>query len=104
MNIENNIFNLEPEVIEIMPEVVSETENLVMLYSVAEQQDVKGLYAKARFGQLKNFTGIDSPYEAPEIPEIHINTTQMSIDEAAEQIVKRCLVNRGKYELETINY
>ena len=55
--------------------------------SVAEERDVKGLYAKARSGQLKNFTGIDSPYEAPETPEIHIDTTKMSIDEAAEKIV-----------------
>ena len=45
--------------------------------SVAEERDVKGLYAKARSGQLKNFTGIDSPYEAPETPEIHIDTTAM---------------------------
>jgi len=56
--------------------------------SVAEERDVKGLYAKARSGQLKNFTGIDSPYEAPETPELHIETTTMSIDEAAERIVK----------------
>ncbi len=41
----------------------------------AEERDVKGLYAKARAGQLKNFTGIDSPYEAPEQPEIRIDTT-----------------------------
>ena len=59
--------------------------------SVAEERDVKGLYAKARSGQLKNFTGIDSPYEAPETPEIHIDTTKMSIDDAAEQIVKQLL-------------
>jgi len=59
--------------------------------SVAEERDVKGLYAKARSGQLKNFTGIDSPYEAPDTPEIHIDTTAMSIDDAAEQIVKQLL-------------
>ena len=59
--------------------------------SVAEERDVKGLYAKARSGQLKNFTGIDSPYEAPEIPEIQIDTTAVSIDDAAEQIVKQLL-------------
>ena len=57
----------------------------------ADERDVKGLYAKARSGQLKNFTGIDSPYEAPESPEIHIDTTAMSIDDAAEQIVKQLL-------------
>jgi bifunctional enzyme CysN/CysC len=59
--------------------------------SVAEERDVKGLYAKARLGQLKNFTGVDSPYEAPETPEIRINTIKISADDAAEQIVKRLL-------------
>ena len=53
----------------------------------AERRDVKGLYAKARAGQLKNFTGVDSPYEAPENPEIRIDTTAVSAEEAAEQIV-----------------
>ena len=52
----------------------------------AEKRDVKGLYAKARAGQLKNFTGIDSPYEAPETPELRIDTTTRSAEEAAEQI------------------
>ncbi len=52
----------------------------------AERRDVKGLYAKARAGELKNFTGISSPYEAPEDPEIRIDTTAMSADEAAEHI------------------
>ena len=56
--------------------------------AVAEERDVKGLYAKARSGQLKNFTGIDSPYEAPETPEIYINSTKRTVDEAAEKIVK----------------
>ena len=58
---------------------------------VAEKRDVKGLYAKARAGQLKNFTGIDSPYEAPETPEIHIDTTQMTIDEAAQIIFEKVM-------------
>jgi bifunctional enzyme CysN/CysC len=57
-------------------------------FSVAEERDVKGLYAKARSGQLKNFTGIDSPYEDPDTPEIHIDTTKMDSDRAAEEIVK----------------
>ncbi|ALL13205.1 sulfate adenylyltransferase subunit CysN [Caulobacter henricii] len=56
--------------------------------AVAEARDVKGLYAKARAGQLKNFTGIDSPYEAPEAPELRIDTTSMSPVEAAERIVE----------------
>jgi bifunctional enzyme CysN/CysC len=52
----------------------------------AERRDVKGLYAKARAGELKNFTGISSPYEAPENPEIRIDTTRISAEEAAERI------------------
>ena len=54
---------------------------------VCEQRDVKGLYAKARAGELPNFTGISSPYEAPEDPEIRIDTTQLTAEEAAEQII-----------------
>ncbi|MDE8345051.1 MAG: sulfate adenylyltransferase subunit CysN [Acidocella sp.] len=57
----------------------------------AEARDVKGLYKKARAGQLKNFTGIDSPYEPPEHPEIHIDTTQLTPDEAAEIIIARLI-------------
>jgi bifunctional enzyme CysN/CysC len=58
---------------------------------VAEARDVKGLYKKARAGELKNFTGIDSPYEAPAAPEIRIDTTEMSPEEAANRIVERVL-------------
>ncbi len=57
----------------------------------AERRDVKGLYKKARSGQLKNFTGIDSPYEAPAAPEIRIDTTAMSPEEAADLIIDRLL-------------
>jgi bifunctional enzyme CysN/CysC len=53
----------------------------------AEARDVKGLYRKARAGQLKNFTGIDSPYEPPEAPDLRIDTTRMSADQAADAIV-----------------
>jgi bifunctional enzyme CysN/CysC len=60
----------------------------------AEQRDVKGLYAKARAGELKNFTGIDSPYEPPEHAEIHIDTTKLSAEDAAELIVGRLLARR----------
>ena len=59
--------------------------------AAAEARDVKGLYKKARAGQLKNFTGIDSPYEAPESPEIRIDTTAMTADEAAAMIVDRLI-------------
>ncbi|MFI4972973.1 MAG: sulfate adenylyltransferase subunit CysN [Caulobacterales bacterium] len=57
--------------------------------AIAEQRDVKGLYKKARAGELKNFTGIDSPYEAPEHPEIRVDTTALTPAEAAELIVER---------------
>lgn len=57
----------------------------------AERRDVKGLYKKARAGQLKNFTGIDSPYEAPENPEMRIDTTKLSAEEAADAIIARLI-------------
>jgi bifunctional enzyme CysN/CysC len=57
--------------------------------SVAEARDVKGLYKKARQGELKNFTGIDSPYEEPERPEIRIDTTAMTPEQAADLIVDK---------------
>jgi bifunctional enzyme CysN/CysC len=57
----------------------------------AEARDVKGLYKKARSGELKNFTGIDSPYEAPEEPEVRIDTTAMTPDEAAAFIVRKLI-------------
>jgi bifunctional enzyme CysN/CysC len=53
----------------------------------AEKRDVKGLYKKARAGELKNFTGIDSPYEPPEEPELRIDTTTLSAEQAADVIV-----------------
>lgn len=56
--------------------------------AVAEARDPKGLYKKARRGELKDFTGIDSPYEPPENPEIRIDTTVLSAEDAAEQIVR----------------
>tara|TARA_B100000678_G_scaffold90504_1_gene75362 strand:- start:8967 stop:10874 length:1908 start_codon:yes stop_codon:yes gene_type:complete len=54
---------------------------------VAEKRDVKGLYKKAREGKIKNFTGIDSPYEPPVEPELSIDTTELTADESAEQIL-----------------
>ncbi len=58
---------------------------------VAEARDVKGLYKKARAGQLKNFTGIDSPYEAPETPEIRVNTVEMTPAEAADYVIAQIM-------------
>ncbi|OYY91198.1 MAG: adenylyl-sulfate kinase [Sphingomonas sp. 28-66-16] len=60
--------------------------------ATAEARDVKGLYAKARAGQLANFTGIDSPYEPPEAPDIRIDTTVMTAEEAADLIVNRLML------------
>jgi bifunctional enzyme CysN/CysC len=57
--------------------------------SVAEARDPKGLYKKARAGEIKNFTGIDSPYEPPENPEVIIDTTRVTAEEATEMVVER---------------
>lgn len=56
---------------------------------VAEDRDVKGLYKKARRGEISNFTGISSPYEAPEAPELTISTVELSAEEAADQVIAR---------------
>ena len=53
----------------------------------AEQRDPKGLYKKARAGEIKNFTGIDDPYEAPEAPEVHLHTDQQSLEEEVEYLL-----------------
>jgi bifunctional enzyme CysN/CysC len=66
--------------------------------SVAEERDVKGLYKRARAGEIKNFTGLDSPYEAPENPEITINTVEMSAEDAADQIIT-WMRERGWFEV-----
>ena len=55
--------------------------------ALAEQRDPKGLYKKARAGEISNFTGIDSPYEAPESPDIRLDTAKLSAEEAAEQVI-----------------
>ncbi len=55
----------------------------------AERRDVKGLYKKARAGELDNFTGIDSPYETPEAPDLHIDTTKLSPEQSADLIVAK---------------
>jgi bifunctional enzyme CysN/CysC len=57
----------------------------------AEKRDVKGLYKKARAGALKNFTGVDSPYEPPERPEVRIDTTRITPEAAAEALVDRLM-------------
>lgn len=53
----------------------------------AEKRDPKGLYKKARAGEIKNFTGIDDPYEAPENPEIHLQTDQITLEDEVDEII-----------------
>ena len=65
---------------------------------LAESRDPKGLYKKARAGQIRNFTGIDSPYEPPLNPELRINTVGRSPEDAAEDIL-RFLASRGTFEI-----
>lgn len=55
---------------------------------VCEQRDPKGLYKKARAGEIKGFTGIDDPYETPQCPEVHIRTDNQSVEQSAEQLVE----------------
>ena len=61
---------------------------------ICEQRDPKGLYKKAREGKIKDFTGIDSPYEPPENPEIHIRTEELTIEESVEKIINYLKSNR----------
>ncbi|MEO1069446.1 MAG: adenylyl-sulfate kinase [Cyanobacteria bacterium J06638_6] len=63
--------------------------------NVCEDRDVKGLYKKARAGEIKQFTGIDDPYEAPLTPEVHCHTDQQNVDESVAQIIG---------QLETMGY
>ncbi|WP_077339442.1 adenylyl-sulfate kinase [Pseudocolwellia agarivorans] len=62
--------------------------------AVCEQRDPKGLYKKARAGEIKDFTGIDSTYDVPSAPEIHVKTDEKSIKECAEQIVQHLIDNQ----------
>lgn len=76
-------------------------ENFIEIYveapiEVCEERDVKGLYAKARAGEIKNFTGIDSPFEAPKNPDIVINTDKFSISECLTQAMDY-VISRLKY-------
>jgi adenylylsulfate kinase len=55
---------------------------------ICEARDPKGLYKKARAGEISNFTGLDAPYEVPENPEVHLQTANLSIDAAAAQVIR----------------
>jgi len=69
---------------------------------VCEQRDVKGFYKKARAGILKNFTGIDDPYEEPEHPEIVVETDKMTVEKSVEKIMnyleEKGYINKWKGE------
>lgn len=68
-------------------------------FEECERRDVKGLYKKARNGEISNFTGLTAPYEAPEFPELIIETESRSIDECAEQVLKYLLNDKKIKEL-----
>ena len=76
---------------EVVKEIIGK-ENFVEVYvntplEICEKRDVKGLYKKARAGEIKNFTGIDAPYEAPENPDLEIRTNEEEAEKSAERIV-----------------
>ncbi|WP_051173322.1 adenylyl-sulfate kinase [Thermodesulfobacterium hveragerdense] len=56
---------------------------------VCEKRDTKGLYKKARLGLIKNFTGVDDPYEAPDEPDVHLRTEKESIEECVDRVLRR---------------
>ena len=79
------------EIRNIAKEIIG-IENFIEVYinasvDTCEKRDVKGLYQKARKGKIKDFTGISAPFEAPEYPEIEINTAQLSIDESVQKVL-----------------
>ena len=75
----------------IAKDIIGE-ENFIEVYinasvETCENRDVKGLYKKARIGEIKDFTGINSPFEAPENPKLEINTSELSIDESVQKVL-----------------
>jgi len=58
--------------------------------SVCEQRDVKGLYQQARAGKIPNMTGVNSPYEAPDSPDITVDTSAISLEQAVQMLIERC--------------
>ena len=67
---------------------------------VCEKRDPKGMYAKARKGEISNFTGISSPYESPENPEIHVINNTITLDNASNQIIKYLIEKKYIYQME----
>ena len=76
-------------------------ENFIEIYVNAslndcEKRDVKGLYAKARAGEIKNFTGIDAPFEAPIDPSLEVNTSDLTIDASIQRVIDYILQEQNK--------
>ena len=89
------------EIRKMAKEIIGE-EDFVEIYidtplEVCEARDVKGLYKKARAGEIKGFTGIDSPYEAPENPELQIKTAGQTLEESLEEVLEFVLANIKSY-------
>lgn len=80
---------------EIAKEIIGEEDFLEVYvnasYKVCEERDVKGLYKKARNGEIKNFTGLDAPFEAPKNPFLEIKTSEISVEESVEKLVNAIL-------------
>jgi adenylylsulfate kinase len=83
------------EIRQMAREIVGETDFLEVYvnapFEVCEARDVKGLYKKARAGQIKNFTGLDAPFEAPEVPFLEIKTDQQSLEESVVSLYEALL-------------
>lgn len=87
-----NSFISPTQAMRVMARAIIGPEDFIEVYinaplAVCEARDVKGLYQKARNGEIKGFTGIDAPYEAPEAPALEIKTDELSVTEASEQIL-----------------
>ncbi len=88
----NSFISPTKEIRDMAMDIIGK-ENFIEVYvnaplEVCEQRDVKGLYQKAREGKIKNFTGIDAPFEAPENPDIEIQTDQLSIEDSIQKCLK----------------
>lgn len=88
----NSFISPTREIRHMAMEIIGK-ENFIEVYinapiEVCEERDVKGLYQKARRGEIKNFTGIDAPFEAPEKPDIELKTDELSIEEAAKKALE----------------
>ncbi|RUT79683.1 adenylyl-sulfate kinase [Ancylomarina longa] len=80
------------EIRDLAKEIIGDSDFLEVYvhapYNICEERDVKGLYKKAREGQIKNFTGLDAPFEAPVQPFLEIKTSEMTPEESIQSVVK----------------